>query len=292
MANKLPYAIGCPAWSIPEWRGKFLPQSTPQSKLLREYSRVFNTVEGNSFFYALPQEEIVQRWADESAEGFEFCMKVPRDLSHTNRLSASGPIFESLIRRLDILREAIRLGTTFLQLHASFGPSRLEELGEFLDGWPDRLPIAVEVRNEAFFQPGRSRSDLYALLRGRECDRVTFDSRALFSAPPSDPVEEKSQERKPRLPVEWTVTGKRPLVRFVGRNNINLVDPWQSEVARVVAHWIREGRRPYVFMHTPDDTFAPQLCRRFHCLLQEWIPDLPDLQFPQVESQLGLFDLL
>jgi len=288
MIKQLPYSLGCPAWSIPEWRGTFLPTTTVQRDFLSAYSQVFNTVEGNSFFYALPPIDVVRRWAKQSAEGFEFCMKMPRDLSHAQRLLADGSVYQALKERLEILKDSDRLGPTFLQLHASFGPSRLGELFAFVDAWPDHLPLAVEVRHEAFFRPGRARSDLYSGLRHAKVDRVTFDSRALFSTPPADPIEEESQGRKPHLPVEWTVTGMRPFVRFVGRNDIQQVDPWQAEVAEIVAAWIREGRRPYVFMHTPDDTFAPKLCQRFHALVRERLPDLPTLKFPEVESQLRL----
>lgn len=288
MAERLPYSLGCPAWSIPEWKGTFLPASTPQRDFLSRYAKVFNTVEGNSFFYALPTLDVVRRWAEQSADGFEFCMKVPRDISHAPQLRAGGSVYDAFIERLEILRDSDRLGPSFLQLHASFDPARLDELRAFVQAWPRHLPLAVEVRNEAFFHPGRARSDLYACLRSAKVDRVTFDSRALFSAPPDDPVEEKSQGRKPNLLVDWTATGMRPMVRFVGRNDLQKVDPWQGEVARIVAAWIEDGLRPYVFMHTPDDTFAPQLCRRFHALVREWLPDLPNLEFPELPSQLRL----
>ncbi|MGB0372613.1 MAG: DUF72 domain-containing protein [Opitutales bacterium] len=286
------YHLGCPAWSIPEWRGVFLPKGTAQSALLSEYSKVFNTVEGNSFFYALPRLEMVERWAAESAPGFEFCMKVPRDISHGARLVSNAEVFEQLVERLEILYNAGRLGPTFLQLHASFGPHRLGELAGFLEAWPTHLPLAVEVRHAKFFEEGADEAVLDSLLTEHSVDRVIFDSRALFQAPPTDPVETKSQERKPRLPVRWKSTGGRPFVRFVGRNNIDQVEPWQSEVAEVVANWIKAGKHPYVFMHRPDDTLAPQLCARFHSRLKEYLPELPDLRMPVIEEQLGLpFDL-
>lgn len=289
MSDSLPYFLGCPAWSIAEWRGTFLPKSTPQSGLLGEYSKVFNTVEGNSFFYALPKLEVVERWAEESADGFQFCMKVPRDVSHASRIGANLDVFEQLIARLRILKEAGRLGPTFLQLHESFGPGRIGELAGFIDAWPKELPLAVEVRHQAFFKEGTEEAELDSLLAESKVDRVIFDSRALFQAPPSDPVEEKSQGRKSRLPVRWRATGQRPLVRFVGRNDLDLVDPWQGEVAEVTANWMKEGKTPYIFMHRPDDTLAPQLCARFHEKLRERMPELPGIEMPRVEAQLDLF---
>ena len=79
------------------------------------------------------------------------------------------------------------------------------------------------------------------------------------------------------------------MVRFVGRNAIESVLRWQEEVVEKVAKWIGEGKHPYIFMHTPDDTLAPYACRQFHQLLQAHIPTLPDLEFPQREEQIELF---
>ena len=283
------YHLGCPAWSIPEWRGGFLPAKTKTSEFLSEYSKTFNTVEGNSFFYALPKLEVVERWVTQAAAGFEFCFKVPRDLSHSGSLLGKGTVYDHLIQCLDCVAQANKLGPTFLQLHASFSPERLDELEGFCSQWPKRFPLAVEVRHLDFFTEKKSVQMLDQLLERRGVDRVIFDSRALFHAPPSDPAEEISQKRKPRLPVRWETTGSRPMVRFVGRNAIESVRRWQEEVAEKVALWISEGKRPCVFMHTPDDTLAPHLCKQFHQLLQSHISELPDLVFPQKEEQIELF---
>jgi len=283
------YHLGCPAWSILEWRGNFLPAKTRTSELLKEYSKTFNTVEGNSFFYALPKIDVVKRWAAQAADGFEFCFKVPRDISHASFLTGKGAVYDNLIQCLDYVHDANRLGPTFLQLHASFSPKRLNELDDFCNYWPESFPLAVEVRHLEFFTDETIAQTLNQLLKNHKVDRVIFDSRALFHAPPSDPAEEKSQSRKPKLPVRWQTTGQRPMIRFIGRNSIESVLRWQEAVANKVATWIDEGKRPYVFMHTPDDTRAPYLCRQFHQLLQKHIPTLPDLVFPQTQQQIELF---
>ena len=283
------YHLGCPAWSIPEWRGTFLPERTRTAEFLAEYSKTFNTVEGNSFFYALPKIDVVERWATQAADGFEFCFKIPRDLSHSGSLLCEGAVYDHLLHCLDCVARAGKLGPTFLQLHASFSPGRLAELESFCSQWPDRFSLAVEVRHPDFFTGGTDEQALNKLLENHNADRVIFDSRALFHAPPSDPAEEGSQGRKPNLPVRWETTGQRPMVRFVGRNRIGSVLRWQEEVADRVAAWIGEGKHPYVFMHTPDDTLAPYACRQFHQLLQKRVPSLPDLVIPQRQEQIELF---
>ena len=283
------YHLGCPAWSISEWRGTFLHAGTRTAEFLGEYSKTFNTVEGNSFFYALPKINVVERWVSQAAEGFEFCFKVPRDLSHFGTLKSEGAVYDRLIQCLDCVIQAGKLGPTFLQLHASFSPERLDELESFCKRWPDRFPLAVEVRHLDFFTDDTSAHRLNQFLESHGVDRVIFDSRGLFHAPPGDPAEEISQGRKPNLPVRWETTGQRPMIRFVGRNEIVSVLRWQREVAERVAFWINEGKHPYVFMHTPCDTLAPYLCRQFHELLQNHISELPDIVFPQKQEQIELF---
>ena len=266
-----------------------MPKGTRPSEFLSEYSRTFNTVEGNSFFYALPKIDVVERWVAQAADGFEFCFKVTRDLSHSGSLTGKGAVYDHLLHCLDCVARAGKLGPTFLQLHASFSPKRLTELESFCSQWPNRFPLAVEVRHPDFFTIASSEQALNQLLESHDVDRVIFDSRALFHAPPSDPAEERSQGRKPKLPVRWKTTGQRPMIRFVGRNKIESVLRWQEEVAEKVAMWISEGKHPYVFIHTPDDTLAPYSCRQFHRLLQKQIPSLPDLVFPQRQEQIELF---
>ena len=65
------------------------------------------------------------------------------------------------------------------------------------------------------------------------------------------------------------------MLRFVGRNDLEISRPWLSEWVPVVAGWLTEGRTPYVFMHSPNDLFAPSLARLFHQELSKLIPDLP-----------------
>lgn len=291
LAKPSPFLLGCPAWSVPEWRGNFLPADARREDFLALYARVFNTVEANSTFYALPSPETARRWAAEVPEGFEFCFKVPRDISHGGGLLANPPVMRAFRAFLEIFAEAGRLGPAFLQVHASFGPDRFDELERFLDRWPADLTLAVEVRHPRFFAGGDEERRFDEALREREMDRVLFDSRALYHADPDDEVEAVSQTRKPRLPVRWTATGQRPFLRLVGRNRWEKTEPWLREATGVAAGWLAEGLRPCLFMHAPDDRFAPLICQRFHELLREARPELPPLDYeaPYRGGQMELF---
>ena len=50
------YNIGLPAWAFPGWHGRYF-NTTPSA--LASYASVFNTVEGNTTFYHVPDERTV-----------------------------------------------------------------------------------------------------------------------------------------------------------------------------------------------------------------------------------------
>jgi uncharacterized protein DUF72 len=59
------YYLGCPGWGVPTWVGRLFPTATRPSEFVERYARVFNAVEGNTTFYALPRRDVVERWRDQ-----------------------------------------------------------------------------------------------------------------------------------------------------------------------------------------------------------------------------------
>ena len=55
--------LGCPVWSNRDWIGELFTAGAKPGDFLRQYSAVFDTVEGNNCFYGLPRPETVSRWA-------------------------------------------------------------------------------------------------------------------------------------------------------------------------------------------------------------------------------------
>jgi len=79
-----------------------------------------------------------------------------------------------------------------------------------------------------------------------------------------------------------------PLVRCVPHETFDdcrdLVEPWGQQISR----WIGEGLTPYFFMHSPDDTFAPENAYKFHAMVRTHrdVGELPP--WPGGERQLSL----
>lgn len=256
------YHLGCPIWSNRDWVGELFSTDARPADFLAQYAAVFNTVEGNTTFYALPKAATVERWRAGTPSGFRFCCKFPRTVTHELKLRRAGDATRGFLDRLAPLEG--RLGPFMLQLPPAFGPHDLPTLADYLDALPGNFHYAVEVRHPAFFAKDEAERSLNRLLQERGVDRVMLDSRALFSTAPPDAATREAQRRKPRLPVHALATAARPLVRFIGHPDPAVNDAFLAPWLHKLTGWIDEERTPYFFVHTPDNYRAPRLARRFH----------------------------
>ena len=254
------YYLGCPGWAVKTWVGRLFPTATRPSEFLERYARVFNTVEGNTTFYALPAPEIVARWRDQVPDDFRFCFKFPRTISHDRLLIDCADEVARFLDRVAPLGD--RLGTLFVQLPPHADASYVPRLEAFLASLPPGH-YAVELRHEDFFRGDDH--PVFEVLRARGVDLVTMDTRGLHAGHSLALADVRA--RKPNLPVVMRATAARPLVRLVPHEVFaegrRFVEPWAAQVAR----WIAEGRRPYFFVHAPDDTYAPENAYAFHAML-------------------------
>lgn len=275
-------------WANRDWVGRSLPSDTPVGGELRAYARICNAVEGNTTFYALPDPATVDRWRAATPDGFRFMLKLPRTITHDRRLRDVADELREFADRFEPLTE--RMGPCAVQLPASFAPDDLPALLAFLDGVPSAFDWSVEVRHVAFHAGGDHERVLNDELHARGVDRIVFDSRPVFAGPRDTPEEIEAWANKPRLPVRAVATGAQPIVRFIGQTdpeaNPAYWTPWVDRVAR----WLADGRRPIVFLHTPDNLVSLELCRRFHdeVAAVAGIAALPEP--PPVATEVGLFD--
>ena len=279
------YYLGCPGWGLASWVGRLFPAGTRPTDFLARYAEVFNTVEGNTSFYALPPADTVARWRDQVGPEFRFCFKFPRAITHDRLLRDCAADVATFLDRVAPLGD--KLGTLFLQLPPRFGAGQLPLLRDFLGVLPAGFHYAVELRDEAFFRPGPTEDEALSLLRERGVDLVVMDTRGIHASKSLAFADIRG--RKPALPVVMRATAARPLVRFVPHETFDenrpLLEPW----CRRLAAWIAEGKRPYFFMHAPDDTFAPENAYALHAMLRAHadVGELPP--WPGAPRQLALF---
>ncbi len=281
-----PYYLGCPIWASQRWTGSLYTRHAKRDEWLQQYSRVFHSVEGNSTFYGLPGRETIKRWANSVDGRFRFVLKFPRVISHERRLLDADAETYEFLDVLQLLKDAGRLGPSFLQLPSGFAPHHVDDLAEYLRELPPDFPYAVEVRHHDFFDGGNNEQALNRLLGELHINRVIHDTRPLFSSPPTDDCERESQSRKPRCPVHRTVTGQHPMIRLVGRDDVCRAIPWVREWVSVVVGWIRSGLTPFVFAHTPDDVHAPVFARMFHEELMKHTQRVPEMPPWPGESEI------
>ncbi|MGX6600534.1 DUF72 domain-containing protein [Micromonosporaceae bacterium Da 78-11] len=274
-------------WAHKSWPGRFLAHPLPAHERLRAYAGWCNAVEGNTTFYATPAPDTVTSWAQQTDPDFRFVLKLPKHITHERRLVGADDAVRIFLEAIEPLGP--RAHALWIQLPGSFAPGDVPDLARFLRGLPTSGRYAVEVRHPAFFDDPGSTALLESALAGAGAEWVPFDTTAFFASPPTSDAERDAWTKKPRMPLRTRALTDRPIVRYLGVDATDrTVEGWQRWVA-VSAGWLREGRSPTVFVHTPDNTDAPALARRFHDEVRALVPELAPLPQPEPIEPLTLF---
>lgn len=276
------FSIGCAVWAYKEWLGELFPPGSKSADFLALYSRRMTTVEGNTTFYATPKPEVVARWAAETPQGFRFCLKLPREISHAGPLAAQIETTHTFTERMAGLGE--RLGPFFLQLPPGYRADKIDDLERWLQAWPREYQLAVEVRHEDWYAPP-GEAALMTLLERYGVGRVLMDVRPLSAGPlPGADVDlQQARDRKPDVPLHPLRSGGLALIRYIGHPdpalNAPLLDAWAARVAS----WLADGTTVYFFCHCPDERRSPALCRAFQRRLER-IADVPPLPWDALDT--------
>lgn len=263
--------VGCAQWTHPAW-----PQ--PSRSKLQAYASWCNAVESNTTFYATPSQSTVAGWASQTSPDFRFVVKLPQLISHERRLTGVEVELRAFLSAIEPLAD--RNHALWIQLPASFAPTDLGILAAFLHQAPRDYRYAVEVRHPAFFDDPRTAGLLERVLARVDAEWVPFDTVTLFAQRPTSYAERDAWMKKPRVVRRTRALTAHPIVRYIGRDDVQqTVDGWAYLVDSVVS-WLAEGRSPTVFLHTPDNVEALGLARRFHSDVRSRVPALDPLPEP------------
>ena len=220
-------------------------------------------------------------------EGFHFCPKIPRTVSHEGKLEGHIDDALSFVDFMGGLGP--RLGPMFLQLPPRYSSSLLPDLEVFLATWPRDVRLAVEVRHQDWFE-AHHHDDLNRLLSKQDMARVVIDTRPIRDLK-GDKILKGSvyeslleaRERKPDVPVIPERTADFVFIRYIGHPqlafNVALLDEW----ADYLIPQLQEGVNAYFFCHSPDNMLAPYLCRELHQRIATHVP-LPPLPWDEAEA--------
>lgn len=281
------FLLGCAVWSYKDWVGDFYPPGSRPNEFLSLYSRRFPTVEGNTTFYAVPDRKTVDRWASQTPENFEFCPKLPREITHGGSLISAIPAASNFRDRMNGLGG--NLGPIFAQLPPTYGPTQWEDLQEFLQAWPRDIPLALEVRHPDWFEE-KNAETLNDLLQNLGVGRVLLDSRPVYLE--GDDPQARSHRKKPDLPVQFSVTASFCLIRFISHPQLSLNQPFLESWIPKIDEYLKKGIRVYFFVHCPEEVRSPHTARHFQSLLEQHrvpVPPLPWNTLEQPPIQLSLW---
>lgn len=141
--------IGCAGWSLPraQW-----PQFPADGSHLERYAARFDTVEIDTSFYRPHQRATYERWAGSTPPGFRFAVKLPKAITHTQKLVGAMPAFDAFLAEAGGLGD--KLGCLVVQLAPShaFDP---DVVGAFLRDLRRRHAgaVALEPRHASWFCP-------------------------------------------------------------------------------------------------------------------------------------------
>jgi uncharacterized protein YecE (DUF72 family) len=149
--------VGTSGYSYKEWKGTFYPDDLPDKQMLRFYGERFRSVEINNTFYRLPKTSVLEAWAKEVPENFQFVLKASQRITHFQRLKDVRDLVEYLLDVAGTLKA--RLGPLLFQLPPNLQKD-VPRLRDFLMLLPPNRRAAFEFRHQSWFD-----DEVFSLLR-------------------------------------------------------------------------------------------------------------------------------
>ncbi|NRA46234.1 MAG: DUF72 domain-containing protein [Oligoflexales bacterium] len=250
--------IGAPILGQTEWQGIIYPHGAASGNLLEHYSKVFNSLELNSSFYAQPSITQVKKWKQNTSPNFKFAAKVPRQISEGLSSREAVDNFDAFADAINAFEE--KLGLTFLQLSESFSPQRKDQLYEFLSKIKGRLPLAVELRHPSWFKEHCLIDELVNHLYVNQFVPVITDTIGKRHA------------------LHTSLCGQKIMIRFLAYDHVS-DEQRLGEWAHRIKHWVHSGMDEiYFFLHHEEHKKIPLMLQNFVRLLLDGLESCGDLK--------------
>ncbi|ETZ21044.1 DUF72 domain-containing protein [Pedobacter sp. V48] len=259
------FYVGCAKWGRKEWLNMIYPPKTKEADFLDQYVKHFNSIELNAVFYSIPNAELIKKWKakaeDNSSNGFIFCPKFSRTISHIKRLKDAEVPTDLFLASISEFGQF--LGPCFLQLGDNFTSKSLPVLEEYLKYLPTDLAVFVELRHEGWFLEEANRNQVFDMFAELNKGAVITDASG----------------RRDCVHMELTIP--EIFIRFVGNGSAHQ----DSDFARIddwvvrIKEWLDKGlEKVYFFLHQHDEKDTPILAdytiKQFNKHLGSKIPEI------------------
>jgi uncharacterized protein YecE (DUF72 family) len=240
--------IGCSGWSYKDWQGAFYPKELAAKDYLGYYSKVFNCVEIDSSFYRIPNSFMITQWRSSTPDGFLFSPKLPKKITHDNKLKGSESTLLYFYSVISKLQE--KLGPIAIQLPPSIKfDTHLETMKEFISLLSPEFRHAIEFRHKSWFKP-----EVYAMLRKNNIAMVWSLNQYL--------------ETPPEVTADFVylrMVGDRELTEFKGiqKDRSDDLKRWASTVQETSGKF----ESGYIFFNNHFAGFSPESSNEFRRLL-------------------------
>ena len=229
--------VGCAKWGRDEWVGQLYPEGTKDKQYLDNYVDHFNAIEVNATFYQTRKAN-VEKWAEKGVEGFKFCPKFTRRISHLKRLKeveeSTGYYFDAIQQFGEFL------GPTFLQMPDNFAPKYFDRLADYLRALPEGADVVVELRHPEWYSDEDAANKTFDLLQTLGLSAVITDVAGRRDC------------------VHQRLTSEKVFIRFNGYGwhptDFARMDEWVERIA----YWMDNGiKEVYFFAHQQDEAQTP-----------------------------------
>jgi len=268
---------GCQGWNYDDWTTRaggdtiFYPRGTRSTEMLKFYAEIYDSVEVDSTFYAIPPASSVESWYKKTPPNFTFSLKMPQEITHEHALRASSfEIADEFCERIKDLRE--KLGVVLIQLAPQFEANKenAQNLRKFLERLPKEIRFAVEFRERQWmidwtFQELEKNSVALCLTEGSWIPRESM----------FDAIE--------KLDTEFSY------VRFMGERDLTAFDKIYRAMDTNLAMWAEKiekikARDVFVYFSNFYEGHAPASVNKLKKLLGQEITEASEL-----ENQGSLF---
>jgi uncharacterized protein YecE (DUF72 family) len=236
--------VGTCSWKYPSWAGIVYSRATGID-YLAEYSRRFDSVEVDQWFWALPERATAAEYAAATPPDFRFTIKLPNALSLTHFYRTRGEtdlkpnpdflsprLFDDVLSRLEPLHG--KIGMLMLQFEylnrqkMPSGQALLEALARFADTTTRALPLGIELRNPRWLD-----ARYFDFLKEHEYSHVFLQG---YYMPPIDQTWAGFRDRlQGTVVVRLHGPDREGMEKLSGESWDRIIAPKDDELARLVA---------------------------------------------------------